>query len=412
MTLNTTNFAFALKEMYPDDVMKDMTFDDRPLLAMLAKDEKAGGKTITVPVVYGNPQGRSASLSTAITNKGNTAGVEFSLTRVSDYAVASIDRETMLASETDEMAFAEAVETEMDGTINNCANSLAKALYRDGNGALGVVATGGLTSANPMVITLADINDIVNFEYGMVIEADNTADGSSLKTTPATITIAGMDEDAGTITTDFDNSGPTTNWAAADYLFQDGDGGNMLSGLAAWLPSSAPGATAFFGVDRTTSVTRLGGVRVSGTGMPVEQALLKAAARVTRQKGKPDIAFINPVQYYELVVSLGSKVQYVKQGVTADVFFSGVIIHGPKGPIEVYPDAWCPSSVGYVLTKKSWKLYSLKQCPHVFDMDNAQKLLRETTADAYELRVGYYAQLGCNAPGWNARVSFDAADFS
>lgn len=407
--LSMANFEFALKEMYPPDVLRDLCYKNNPWLAMVDKNEDAGGELIKCPVIYGNPQGRSATLSTAITNKGNTAGVAFLLTRKSDYAVASIGREVLLASKGNAEAFAEAAEVEVDGAFNSCVRSLAKAMYGDSLGALGVVAS--LTSANPMVITLSDINDVTNFEYGMTLIADNTASGASPKTTPASAPIQAVDRDLGTLTVTYDNSGGATNWAAADYLFQSGDQSAMLSGLAAWLPSSAPGTTAFFGIDRTADVTRLGGNRITGTGMPVEQALLKLAAKISREGGRPDCAFINDVQYHEMIVSLGSKVDFVKQGVTADVFFSGVRIHGPRGPIEVYPDANCQSDRGYVLTKDTWTLYSVEAAPHIFDLDNDQEFLRETTADNYEVRIGYYAQLGCKAPGWNGVATLDAATF-
>jgi hypothetical protein len=407
--LNLTNFAFAMKEMYPDDVLKDMTFENNPWLAMCEKDEDVEGDTIPVPVIYGNPQGRSASLSTAITNKGNTKGASFALTTAEDYSVASIARKAILASRGDAGAFARAAEVEVDGAINTCVRSLAKALYGDGNGQLGQIAS--VTSADPMVITLSDINDISNFEVGMVLTSDDTADGSSLRATPATATIAGIDRDLGTITTGFDNSGPTTDWAANDYLFQQGDGGAMLKGNGAWVPTTAPASTAFFGVDRTSDVTRLGGVRLTGTGMDVTKALLKLASKITRENGTPDCAFVNDVQYHEAIVELGAKVEYVKQGMSAEVYFSGIIIHGPRGPIEVYPDYNCPSNLAYVLQKNTWTLYSYDKAPHIFDLDNDQEFLRETTADSYEVRVGYYAQLGCKAPGWNGVATLDAATF-
>jgi len=123
-----TNFEFALKEMYPEDVLRDMTFENNPLLAMLDKDEDSGGELIKCPVIYANPQGRSAVLSTAITNKGNTSGVAFLLTRASDYAVASIQREVMLASKGDAEAFAKAAEVEVDGAVNTCVRSLSRHL--------------------------------------------------------------------------------------------------------------------------------------------------------------------------------------------------------------------------------------------------------------------------------------------
>ena len=409
MALNMTNFEFALKELYPPDVLKDMTYKNNPFYAMCEKDENAGGELIKVPVIYSNPQGRSAVLSTAITNKGNTGGVAFLLTRVSDYSVASIAREVMLASRGNAEAFAEAAETEVDGAINTAVRSIAKALYQDGHGHQAQI--GSLTSANPMVITLSDINDITNFETGMTLEADDTEAGSSLRATPATAPITAIDRDLGTITVTYDNSGGATNWAASDYLFQEDDTSALLSGLAAWVPSSAPGTTAFFGINRTADATRLGGVRVTGTGMGPHEALLKATNKVAREGGTPDCAFLNHVQYHELIVALGGKVEYVKQGVTANVYFSGITVHGAAGPVEVYPDLNCPSARAYVLTKDSWCLYSINQAPHIFDLDNDQEFLRESTADAYEVRIGAYAQLGCNAPGYNAVVTLDAATF-
>ena len=410
MSLNLTNFSFALKTLYPREEMVDLVYKNNPWLAMVAKNEKAGGDSIKVPLIYGNPQGRSSVLSTAITNKGNTLGKAFYLTRVEDYAVASISRHAMKASMGDAEAFAEASEVEIDGAINTCTRSLAKALYRSGSGALGQISAGSNVSTD--TITLANINDITNFEVAMILKADSV-DGSGT-VEAGNIEVESLDSDAGTITAveaTWDDAAGIPTVAAEYYLFQEGDYGVMLKGLAAWIPASAPSSSSFFGVDRTAHKTRLGGVRVTGTGMPIEQALLKAAARVSREGGMPDTIFLNDVQYHQLIVSLGSKVEYVKQGVTAEVYFSGVVIHGPRGPLEVYPDFNCPSSVAYVLQLNTWKLYSLDMCPHIFDEGNDQEMLREATTDGYEVRVGYYAQLGCTAPGYNATVSLDAATF-
>ena len=52
---------------------------------------------------------------------------------------------------------------------------------------------------------------------------------------------------------------------------------------------------------------------------------------------------------------------------------------------------------------KSWKLYSLKEPVRILDLDG-NKVLREATADAVELRVGGYFQLGCDAPGHNVVI--------
>ena len=56
-----------------------------------------------------------------------------------------------------------------------------------------------------------------------------------------------------------------------------------------------------------------------------------------------------------------------------------------------------------MLTKDTWKLYSLGAAPKILDSDGL-KMLREASADSVEVRVGYYAQLGSNAPGFNGIV--------
>jgi hypothetical protein len=405
MAIDMTSFAAALKTLYPKDVLKDLTYQDNPLLALLPKEENAGGDSIKVPIIIGNPQGRSAALSTAITNKGNSTIKAFSLTRVSDYGVASINRETMLASEGDMMAFAKARKVEVDGIVNTVSRSLAKALYGAGTGILGQISSGSTVGST--TITLSDINDITNFEVGMKVKAYQNATGSSARGNAGTI--VGINRQTGTLSF-AGNWDTATGCSASDYLAQDGDYGSMLSGLGAWIPSSAPAATTFFGVDRTADTSRLGGVRHDGAGQTVEEALIDLCRKVAREGGKTSHVFLNPVQVGNLVKSLSSKVNYdVAKSADADIGFDSIKLYTPNGIVQVVSDYNCPATKGYALKMDTWKLYSIQAAPHIFDLDNDQKLLREATTDGYELRVGYYAQLGCSAPGHNGVVTLDAA---
>jgi hypothetical protein len=113
---------------------------------------------------------------------------------------------------------------------------------------------------------------------------------------------------------------------------------------------------------------------------------------------------MNYAKYAELEKALGSKVQYVDLKVSADVGFRGIQINGPRGVIKVIADQNCPSNVAYMLQLDTWKLYSLGKAPKILDSDG-MKMLRESNADAVEIRIGYYAQLGCKAPGFNARIA-------
>jgi hypothetical protein len=395
--LDMTSFAGALKEHYAGQVVQDMVYKNNPWLAMCTKYEKFGGKNYPLPLIYGNPTGRSATFATAQGNKNGSKIVEFLLTRKADYALASITNEVLEASMGNANAFMEAATCEIDGAINAAARSLAIGMFGTGSGSIGQVATASL---GVTTITLVNINDITNFEVGMVLKAATTEPATTVRA--GSVTIVAVDRDAGTLTASGNWSAGIAAIAQNDYLVPDGDATQKISGLQAWLPYVAPTSTPFFGVDRSADTSRLGGIRQDGSSKPIEEALIDLAARLGREGGSPDICFLDFSKYADLEKALGSKVQYINEKV-GNVGFSGLQVQGPKGVIKVYADQNCPSGLGFMLTKDSWKLYSLGAAPKILDSDGL-KMLRESAADAVEIRVGYYAQLGCNAPGFNGVV--------
>jgi hypothetical protein len=112
---------------------------------------------------------------------------------------------------------------------------------------------------------------------------------------------------------------------------------------------------------------------------------------------------MNYSNFADLEKALGSKVSYVDVKASPEIGFRGILIHGPRGPIKVIPDQNCPKDVAFMLQMDVWKLYSLGKAPKILDSDGL-KFLRDSTADSVEVRVGYYAQLGCRGPGYNVRI--------
>lgn len=399
MSLDMTSFDAALKQHYTSDRIENMVYSDNPLLALLPKYEQFGGRNLPVPVIYGNPQGRSATFATAQSNKTNSQITDFVLTRNSDYSLASISNEVIEASKGNANAFMEAATTEIDGAIQAATRSLAIAVYGSGSGTIGQVSA-GFTGTS---FTLSDIEEVTNFEVGMELVFSTADGGGSVKS--GSITVTGVNRDTGVITVDAGSAiDGGTGPATSDYVFVEGDYDSKIKGLGAWVPAAAPSATAFFGVNRSVDASRLGGIRYDGSAEPLEEALIGGASRVAREGGKPTHCFMAYSNYAELEKSLGSKVQYVDLKSSVDIAFRGIMINGPRGPIRVVPDQNCPSGVAYMLQLDTWKLYSLGKCPRILDADGL-KMLRESAADAVEVRVGYYAQLGCKAPGYNARIA-------
>lgn len=403
--LDLTKYAPALKQYYSNTMVENMVYKDHPFLAMLSKDENFYGSDLKLPIIHGNPQGRSRTFSNAKANKTSSELKNFTLTRARDYSLATIDNETAEASETDAGAFLKAMTVEIDGAIQSATNSFASGLFSDQSGTIGAVASIAVNSPVGFdTITLSDPDNIVYFEIGQTLVTAEFKATGALRNAGSTMAVVAVDRDLGTFAVATGTVPAGT--VALDSIFVEGDRGNSEAGLEAWLPSVSPTTgDNFFGVDRSVDPTRLGGIRVDGTALPIEEALIKGAARVNREGGRADVCFINYSQFENLEKALGSKVQYmVSQAFgRADIGFEGIQIKSNKGTINVIADPFCPSDRAYMLTMKTWKCYSLKKPIRILDLDG-NKVLRENDADAVELRVGGYRQLGCNAPGWNAVI--------
>lgn len=408
MSLDLTSFASALKQHYTADRVENMVYMDNPLLALIPKMEDFGGKNLPIPLIYGNPQGRSATFGNAQTRGAATNSLitDFVLTRVRDYSIATIDNETLEASKGNANAFMEAATTEIDGAINSLTRSLATAMYRTSAGYIGQVLAEPAETASTFSFTLKAIPDITNFEVGQMLVIYSAATGGTQRNSDGSDVnwvIAALNRSTGviTVTGTYNSSGTI---AADDYIFVEGDRGAKVSGLLDWVPASAPGATAFFGVNRSVDVTRLGGVRYDGSAQPIEEALIDAAALTAREGGKIDHCFINYEKFAELEKALGSKVQYVDLKVNAEVGFRGMVINGPRGPIKIIPDQNMLNDTAFMLQLNTWKLYSLGKAVRVIDTDGLSSL-RQASADGIEVRYGFYGNVGCRAPGYNAYVA-------
>jgi hypothetical protein len=406
MALDLTTFDAALKQHYTDDTVMDMVYKDNPLLALMAKYEEFGGKNLPIPLIYGNPQGRSKTFSSAQTGGSATSTLvtDFVLTRVKDYSIATIDNETLEASKGNANAFMEAATTEIDGAINSLTRSIAIGMYRNSSASIGQVLAEPAEAA--LVVTMKQASDIVNIEVGQRINIYSAESGGSQRSSDGSDVswlVTNVDRSAGTFTLD-DTYTASGTIAANDYIFVEGDRGLGISGLDSWVPSSAPGATSFFGVDRSVDTSRLGGIRYDGSADPIEEALITGASLAAREGAKIDHCFLSYEQYAKLEKALGSKVQYVDLKMTAEVGFRGILINGPRGPIKVIPDQNCQGNVAWMLQLNTWKLYSLGKAVRVIDTDGLS-MLRQASADGVEVRYGFYGNVGCKAPGFNCRVT-------
>lgn len=399
-TLDVTAADDALRRLYSKRRVKYLGYVNNTLLAMLPKDEAFYGKSKEVPLWFGGNQGRSRTFSSAQNNKRPGKYKAFFVTRVSDYALGSIGTEAMLASENDDAAFLNLAKSEIDGTIRTASNNLGMAIYRNSGGARGQVS-----SIATKTVTLTNARDVVFFEIGAVF-VNSTTDGTSGSVGSFKGEVTAVDRRAGTVT--FDG---VTNLSANDYLFQEGDFGLSMSGLADWIPAVAPSAgDNFFGVDRSVD-TRLYGQYLDLTsgsyaGISIQEGLERADELIYNEGGALSHIVFNPLDFGKLRTSLGANVVYdkVRSPDEASISFSTIKVAGLANEIQCMADRNCPENIAWGLTMDSWELCTLKGGPRVLQGKDGLKFLWDYNADSMEIRVGMYGNLVCYEPNRNIQI--------
>ena len=202
-----------------------------------------------------------------------------------------------------------------------------------------------------------------------------------------------------------------TAHTAGGYLVKWGDsytdGGSAyckISGFAAWCPSTAPiTGDNFFGCDRSES-TRLYGKYMSFQSVSRQQALVRAATILAKEGGQPTAGLMAFTAYRGLLEELDLRKEIVDmnavdaRGLVANVSYKGVIIHGPRGPIQITAAAYQLSDQVMLLRPEDWKLLTVGPAMSLEDRDGLS-ILRLPDSDAYEGRMVFRGNLECLRPG-------------
>jgi hypothetical protein len=423
-----TDYDPVHRQLWPDQRVLDESVRGAPFLGMVRRSTDLGYDVKHIALQYSRPQGRSRDFATAQSRVTGSKYTSFGIQSVDDYGVGQVDGKLLRSSRNPSQAMiVDVFERETMSAMRQIRRSLHIGAWNDGSGSRGRIAQNGLAEAGgDTTVTLDVPADAKNFEVGMYVTAAATATGS-LRDSGAAYEVIAVDLQAGTITLD-GTAQTTSSWSEAsdpsDFLFVDGDAqdggsttlpGVMLSGVPAWIPTTAPtSGDDFFGVDRSVDVVRHAGWRFTASGLStttIYATIMKACSGMSRagEIDLPETAFLNGEDFGELLDDLdttsaqGETIQRAANDV-AGVYYSGVRIQTAIGPVEVFQDFQVPKGRCYLLNMDSWTLHSIGEAPQFIEEDGT-RLLRSGSADAFEFRLCYHAQLACDAPLFNAVVT-------
>lgn len=397
-----------LKQMYDVPAMVDLSYSDRPFFALVNKRGGEGGNGVKIPLAIATSQGFAPTIAQAQAVLAAQDLEAFTVTPVVLLSVARISGLTLESSMTSKQAFAKGAKMVIDAAVKRLANGVSSGLFRDGSGKIGAVSTVNLATG---LVTLSNPADSVQFELNQAIQAVTFP--STLKT--QIYYVVGVDRSNGTITlaSSLGGSGAITNIVGSattpDLLITAGTWQLQVKGLSSWLTTPVLG-TPFYGVDRAKDAQRLAGVIYNGSTLSVKDAIVNAINLVAREGGKPDYVFMNFESYTQLSQDLQSNVIYTSLEGPGKVSFSGFRFQGPKGEVIVVPDRDCEPKTAYLVQLDSWMLLHANEGEPVFLDDNGVGQVFRTVEsfDGREVRVKFYGNLACNAPGYNAKVTLSA----
>ena len=423
VSLDMTTVQDGLKELYGRASWLTALYEHDGLFTRMPKYEGFTGSYYPVITQYAANARRSQDFANAQANTSTFQVEKHLVHRVRDYALARLDTETILSTRGDAGAFANYLDVEVSGARYALRRSLARGVYGDGSGKIGVVQSSSISAPNT-TITLTNASDIVNFEVGQFIEAVVNADFGS---TTGYLEVSSVNREAGSFVAAYKDGFDADNAVIGDgkgRLFMQGDAAataasaHRISGLDAWIPATAPtSGDNFFGVDRSVDVTRMAGHRFTGATTDVYHAFVSASEVLGREGGKPDHIFCDYATYTALMKEVtaggnglssntmkGARVN-IGMGETLELGFSNIVIHLPTGPVGVIPDPDCPASTAYMLKLSDWELASLGTAPQILDLDG-NSFLRISDRDAMEIRLGFFGNVICKNTTNQSRIDF------
>lgn len=395
--------ASALFKIKYEKLSENVYNSANVLLGRVKKSYNFTGKQLQITV----PQSFAGGVGSGTLPKANTAIYsEAVITAKKMYAVVEIDRETIKAALSDEGSFVRATKEVVQKGVESFMRNMSRALFNDGSGILGTVASGGVSEINEIDETLSggsavdpdstklvisdfkeanfEERDLVNvLRSGSILESGGQAN---------TYEIQEVDPSGFIIL-----KGAGHSLQAADKLVMQGSHNKDPKGIKGVLDKTS-------GDNYGIAVSR----RWKATQENAEQAgvstdlLNKVMLQIKKKCGKsPNLIVCSYKQYEKILNLLEDQKRYtvntragLKSKSGADLSFSGVEFMSIDGPIGIFPERFVEDDRIYLLNDSHIHIHHRPDFGW-FD-DDGTVFLRKADSDAYEARYGGYMETYIN----------------
>jgi hypothetical protein len=400
LTTTASDIANFLETVYTPNQVLSLALKDAPLTTFLPKRQAAGENVVT-RLLGAEMGGQGTTLAKAITAEKDPEARKVTLDYKKFYTAFSVENDALERSEKNSLV--PMLKLTFDSSIRLHGDELETRLFGGRNGAIGQIATGGISSDT---ITLTDASDCFNFENGDILLFDNTATGASPKAGSAVV--ESVDYENGKITV-VDITTVTGTAAAADYIFKDSfQNGAAPLGIFDWIPKTAPvlGSDSFGGFDRGINPTRYAGWRYPvAAGSSVKAAVIKSVGFGMQFGGRPEIALMSTNKMTDLLSELQNLAVWdAMESKELKVSFPGVKLMGPQGPILCVASPKCPEKQIAYLTKNTWELVTVGEL--IRNPVRNGKFVDAEQEDGIRGRWKTVYSLSCRAPGHNGQTVF------
>ncbi len=374
----TTTTADNVLKSYYLSAVSDQLNKSSPLLARIAQTTSdVWGRDVRKVVRYGVNGGVGAGTETGDLPKASgNRYAQFVSTLKNLYGTIEISDKAIRASASDEGAFVDILNDEMDGLVKSSAYNFGRMLFGDGTGKLATISA--VDGSNTKLYT---VDTVKNLAEGMIVDIYN---GASAEKTGAVV--EEIDRAGKKITLDVAIETPTGYTVCVQ-----GSKGQELTGLGAIFGNSET----LYGVKRADWMKPYTKTVVDLTENEVQTAI----DEVEEKSGSKIDFIVCSSGVRRALFDVLSKYRQT-ESVELDGGFKAISFNG----IPVVADRFCPEGTMYLLDTKDFALHQLCDWQWLAGEDGT--ILKQIAGKpVYTATLVKYAELMCYRPCGQAMIS-------